>query len=173
MVVAALLQQLLMITGFDQLPLIENEDQVTVPDRRQTMGDDHRRSSLFDRLHVLLDDFFRLVIQGRRRFVENQQARVGDQSPGNGDPLPLPPRQRGTAFADFGIVTSRQLGDEFMRTCNLGGLQNQLHGGVWLRQGDIVANGAAEKVVFLQHDPDIETQPELSLIHISEPTRRS
>ena len=47
--------------------------------------------------------------------VEHQHPRVGEQRPGQGDPLPLPARQRQPAFADHGVVAVGQRGDELVR----------------------------------------------------------
>lgn len=46
-------------------------------------------------LHVLLDDPFGLVVQRTGGLVENQNPRVADQGPGDGDALPLAAGQRG------------------------------------------------------------------------------
>ena len=53
------------------------------------MRDDEHGSLLGDLRHVLLNDAFALIIEGARRLVEDQNARIGDEGAGNGDALTL------------------------------------------------------------------------------------
>jgi hypothetical protein len=53
------------------------------------MGDDEHRAAFADGPHVVLDDALRLVVQGAGGLVEDEDARVADQRPGDGDALAL------------------------------------------------------------------------------------
>ena len=56
---------------------------------REPVRDDKDRSPFGDLLHVLLNDPFALVIEGTRRLIEDQNARVGDERAGDSDTLAL------------------------------------------------------------------------------------
>jgi len=58
--------------------------------------------------HVVLNDLFRFVVERAGGFVENQDARVGDQGAGDGDALALSARQACAVFSDFSVVAFRQ-----------------------------------------------------------------
>ena len=70
--------------------------------------DDKHGPGAGDLRHILLDDVFALVVERARRFVKNEDARIGDQSTGDSDPLPLSPRQAVSALADDGVVALGQ-----------------------------------------------------------------
>ena len=101
-------QQLCMTALLDNLAPIQHHDPVGVPYRREAMGDDDDRAPLADRFHVVLDDALRLVVQGAGGFIENQDARVADQRPGDGDALALVAGESRTVFADERVVAFRQ-----------------------------------------------------------------
>ena len=53
------------------------------------MRNDNHCAPGADALEVILNDTFRLVVQGAGRLVEDQEAGIGDQGPGDGDALAL------------------------------------------------------------------------------------
>ncbi len=114
---------------------------------------------LRDPLHVLLDDALALVVERARRLVEDQDARIGDEGAGDGDALALAARQRAAALADDGVVAFRQLEDEVVRAGELGGGDDALHRRRRIGERDVVADGAVEQHVLLQHDADLAPQP--------------
>ena len=75
--------------GLDDLAAVDDDDAVGITHRRQAMGDDEHRAALADGPHVVLDDALRLVVQGAGGLVEDEDARVADQRPGDGDALAL------------------------------------------------------------------------------------
>ena len=104
----------------DDLPSIEYDDAVGVPNGRKTVRNDDDRAPLANSLHVLLDDALGLVIEGTGGFVEDENARVADQRSSYGDALTLASRQGRTMLTDDGVVALGQFQDEVMRTCHLG-----------------------------------------------------
>ncbi len=54
--------------------------------------------------HVFLHDAFGLVIQGAGGLVQDQDARVGDQRPGDGDALALAAGQIAALLPDQGVI---------------------------------------------------------------------
>src|ERR1700761_70755 len=58
-----------MRTVFDDTTVIDCNNTIGSPHRRQSMRNDHRRSAFDDSLHVLLDNLFALVIQRASSFI--------------------------------------------------------------------------------------------------------
>ena len=62
--------------------------------------------------HRFTDGLLRLRIQGGRRLVQDQEPRITDHGPGNGDALALPARQQGAPLADRRVQPTRETFDE-------------------------------------------------------------
>ena len=62
------------------------------------------------------------AIQGRGRFVEQQQIGLPIEGTGDADALPLTTRQATTALSDRGIYTARQRVDQLAELCVAQGL---------------------------------------------------
>ena len=56
------------------------------------MSDDNYRPILDQAVNGILHPFFRFTVQGRGRFVENQDRWILQQGPGDGQPLALSSR---------------------------------------------------------------------------------
>ncbi|OFX09111.1 MAG: hypothetical protein A2516_11810 [Alphaproteobacteria bacterium RIFOXYD12_FULL_60_8] len=85
-------QQVLVGAVLDNLAFFHGDDAVAVAHRGQAVGDDEHRAANADAAHVALDDLLGLIVERRGGFVENQDARVGDQCAGDGDALALTAR---------------------------------------------------------------------------------
>ena len=77
----------------DNLAVLEHDDQVGVADRRQAMGDHERGAVGEQRPQRLLDRPLRPDVDRRRRLVEDEDARVGEQGAREGDELALAERE--------------------------------------------------------------------------------
>ncbi len=84
--------------------------------------------------------------------------RVHEQGAGDGQALLLAAAERGAAFADGRFVAFGEVHDEVVRRRRFGGGNNLLFAGVRTAEGDVVANGAAEKRGLLQNDADLGAQ---------------
>ena len=93
-----------MRTAFDDLALVHHNDAVRMPHRAQTVGDDEDGSPLTDLRHVALHDGLALVVQRAGGLVEDQDARLGDERPGDCDSLALAAREAAALFTDDGVV---------------------------------------------------------------------
>ena len=82
-----------MSSDLDDGAPVHSDDAGAGTHRRQPMSDDDDGASARDRAHVLLYDTFALIVERRRRFVENQNARIGRERAGNRDSLTLPPER--------------------------------------------------------------------------------
>ena len=81
--------QLLVRALLDDLTVLEDDDQVGAPDRRETMGDDERRPPGQQAAQAELDPPLGADVDARRRLVQDEDARVGQERPREGDELPL------------------------------------------------------------------------------------
>ena len=79
------------------------------------MGDDERRAVQHQIAERLLHQPLRLGVERRGRLVENEDGRVLEQRPGDGQPLPLPAGQPLPAFANRGAIPVGHGGDELVR----------------------------------------------------------
>lgn len=78
--------------------LCQDDDAVGVADRRQPMSNDQRRPVMGQILQSLLYFPLCLVVQGRRRFVQNKDRRIFKENAGNSQALFLPFRQLDAPF---------------------------------------------------------------------------
>src|SRR5712691_3582 len=90
-IAAAGLDQIVMGAVLDDAARFEGDDPVGAPHRGEPVGDDEDGTALGDLLHVLLDHPLALVIERTRCLVEDQDPGIGDQRPGDRNPLLLPP----------------------------------------------------------------------------------
>src|SRR4029077_9728459 len=143
----------------DQAAVLERNDAIQRPHGREPMRDDQNRPPLCDLLHVLLDDTLALIVEGARRLIEDQNARVGDERAGNGDALSLATREGRAALADDRVVAFGQLEDEFVRPRKACRRDDALHRHRWVGERDILADRAVEQHVLLQDDANLAAQP--------------
>lgn len=61
---------------FNDLPVFNVQNAVGMDDRRQTMGDDQRRTVFRQTLNRFLNMLLMLSIKGGRRLIKNQNRRV-------------------------------------------------------------------------------------------------
>ena len=92
-IAAAGLDQPVMRAVLDQTAAIERNDAIRCPYGRKPVRDDENRPPLGDLLHVLLNDALAFIVEGARRLIEDQNARVGDERAGNGNALALATRE--------------------------------------------------------------------------------
>ena len=106
----------------------------------------------------LLNDLFGCRIKGRRGLIQKQDRGIFDQGPGNGHPLPLPPRQHRSIFTNQGVVAIGQLHDEIMGICCTGCSLNPFRAGFGMAIGDIVSDGVIKEKGILINNRDLLAQ---------------
>src|SRR6266568_8318762 len=111
--------QLVMAAFLNDAAALECNDAISLAYGRQAVGNDEDCPPCRDLLHVVLDGALALVVERRRRLVEDQDAWVGHQGACDRDALALPAGQAAAALADHGVVTLGQLDDEVMRAGEL------------------------------------------------------
>src|SRR5208337_2773656 len=144
------LQQRAVRADIDRSPFVQHKDLLAVDQGRQTVARDAKQVGVEQRLA------FR--IEGARRLVENEDARIGDQRTGDREPLSLSAQEVGRSLLDQRLIAVRHALDEFLGA----GQAGRPHGVVQRQPGttgdDVVSNGAAEQEVVLQHNAQAAAQ---------------
>ena len=91
----------------DHLAVLEHDDHVGPADGREPVGDDERRPVAQERLEGVLDARLGRDVDRRRRLVEDQDPRVGEERAGEGDQLALADREPRAALLDVRVVAVR------------------------------------------------------------------
>ncbi len=110
---SVILQKRLVSTLFDQFAIFEHEDHVCVADSAEMMCDDDGRSTLHQLVQGFDDRLFGGRIQTHGRLVKNQDGRIANDRPGDGNSLALTARERDAALADHRVVAVGHFLDEF------------------------------------------------------------
>ena len=95
------------------------------------------------------------MVRPARSVVEDQDARIGENRARDGDALALSAREAHAALADDGVVAELELRDELVAVSDAARLADLLHRGARLRECDVLANGAIEQEIVLQHDAQV------------------
>ena len=142
--------------GFDDAPMLHNDDPVGIFDGRQPVCDDQRGAPLHEGIQRVLHAAFRFRIECRGRFVKNQDRRIFQEGAGNRQPLPLPAGKFDAFFAHQRVETLRHRFDEFERVRGFGGGVYFLTAGVATRAvGDIGGDGVVEQDDLLADQRDM------------------
>src|ERR1700761_5718813 len=114
---------------FDDVTVVENDDLVRVADGGQPVRDGDRGPALGKGVERLLHGPFGLGVEGAGRLVQDQDARVPEQGPGDRDPLLLAAGEPVPAGADHGVVPVGQADDEVVNLGRAGRVFDLLVGG--------------------------------------------
>ena len=135
-----LFQELFVGAAGRDAALVEDQDQVSVPHRRNPLGDDEDRAVplAHEPVQGLLDGRLRLGVHGRGAVVQDQEPRVDEERPGYGDALALPAGEPDAPLADDGVVAVGEPPDKPVGLGRLGRGHDLFVGRVWLAEGDVV-----------------------------------
>src|SRR5579863_9721098 len=140
--------------ALDDSPRFNHQDLVGAADGRQPVGDDKRRAALHQVRQPFLDKRFGLGIEARGRFVQNQDARISEDGTRDRHPLFLPARELHATLADDRVVLLFEALRELIDAGNATRRQYLLLGGVRMREGDVLADGAVEEERVLKDDAE-------------------
>src|SRR5205823_11309532 len=101
----------IVVAGFDDPALLEDEDEVRLLDRGDPVRHEDRRPGAEEVAEAVEDLAFGLRVDARERVVEDEDARRGGEHAGERDALLLPARQRHAPLADDRVEPVRELGD--------------------------------------------------------------
>ena len=124
----------------------------------RSVGDRQRRTTAGQNPERFLDRFFRLGVDAARRFVEDQDLGIIEQSTRDRDPLLLAPGKAGASFAQPGVVAERRADDKVVCLRGAGGRDRVQAVGIRPTVDQVVADRAAEQKRLLKHDADVLPQ---------------
>ena len=153
-------------------PVVEGEDAVGADHARQAMREDQRRAPLHEPIERLLDHRLALRVHRRERFVQDQDGRISQERPRDGDALALAAREPHPALAHDGLIALGQARDELLRIGGARGRRQLGRRRVGLAHAQVVLHGAVEEIGVLAHHRD--EAPELverEIPHVAAPDR--
>ena len=147
-----------MAAGFDDLAVVQDQDEVGALDGRQAVRDGEDGATFHGVFQGRLDGPLGFGVEGGGGFVEDQDGGVPQEGAGDGQSLPLPPGEEGAALGDGGVVALRHGGDEVVGVGGLGGGFDLVAGGFGHAVGDVVGDGVVEEEGVLGDESDALAQ---------------
>src|SRR5262249_34867279 len=124
-------------------------------DRRQAVCDDERRPPLPKGLQAVLDERFALAVEARRRFIEDEDARVRENRPCDRHPLTLTAREADAPVTNDRVVALLECLDELVAVSDaadrLDFIARRMRTGI----SNVLGHRAIEEEVVLQHDAEV------------------
>jgi hypothetical protein len=122
------------------------------------MSDEQSGPVGHDSPQTLVDGLFDLGVDGAGGIVEDQDARVRHDGPGQRDALALSTRQGQAALAHHGVVPAGKPGDELVGLSHPGRRLDLLIGGVGTSVGDVGPHRVREEEALFEDDADLAPQ---------------
>src|SRR5829696_1840665 len=138
----------------DDPAAVDDQDPVGVDDGRQPVGDDQAGPALEGGGQGLLDVDLGLGVEVGGGLVEDDDGRVGQQQPGDGQALLLPARQPVAALADHRLPPLGQALDQVQDPGRPAGVLDLLQGGVGPGVAQVGPDGVVEQVRVLGDQAD-------------------
>src|ERR1700691_3933259 len=151
-------EQLLVRTDGGDATIFDDGDAGGAADSRQAMGDDEDGAAGNQIGKRDLHQGLAFRVQRGSGLIENENRRVLEQCPGNGDALTLSAGEAKALLADHGIVFFRQPLNEVVRQGRLSGCDHPADGDPGFTVGDVVANRIVEENRLLGHVADLATK---------------
>jgi len=153
-VLTLLCNQILMISAFNDLSVIQNNNHIGIFNGRKPVGDDKHRSAFHQSIHAALNNGFRSGVNRRSRFVQNHDRRVGNGGACNRKKLTLSLRKIGAVSGNPRVVSVRQSGDKIICTDELGGRYAFFVRGIQFSIPNVFHNRAGKQIGVLQYDAE-------------------
>src|SRR5581483_10730799 len=153
--------QFLVCAQLRDLAMFQHGYPVCDLDRAQAVRDHNGGTTLHQTFQGLLNQLLGLAIQRTGRFVQQQNARVFQERPCDGNTLALSPAQLDSTFADDGLVLARQLHDEIVCVGRFRRRDDLIFGGVESPIEDVFPHRSAKEQCFLRDDADLGAQAAL------------
>ena len=122
------------------------------------MGDGKGGAIRDEALQGLLDLVLGLGVHRTGGFVQDEDARIADQGPGDRNALALAAREPAAALAHFSVVPVREVHDKPVRIGRARHRDDLLAGGFRPAVRDVLGDAAMEEQRLLQHDADLRPQ---------------
>ena len=147
-----------MISLFHNASLVQYHDQIRVPDGGETVGDDDAGAPFHHFLHGILDGFFRSCVYVGGGFVQNQDAGIGHEGPGDGQQLSLALADVFPGSRQQSFIALRQQFDHFMAAAHLRCFFYLFCSRIFVGVLQVMMDGIGEENCILQHDAHVFPQ---------------
>src|SRR6185312_943130 len=136
-------------------PIFHHDNAIGAAHRGKTMCNDEGGSILHQVLQRRLNQDFRLGVERRSSFVEDEDGRILQQGASNRDALALSSGKPHTALANYRVIAGGETHDEVMGQRRVGRDFHLLHGNVRTSVGYVVSYGVVEQHRLLSHQSDL------------------
>src|SRR6185437_4160569 len=138
--------------AFNDSAAFEHEDLIGAANRGKAMGDHKRGPAAHQIAEAFLDQGLGFGIEARCGFVENQDARVGQDRSRNGNALFLTSRELDAALADNRVVAVLETFGKLVHARRAAGREDFVFSSPRAAERDVFADRAIEEKRFLQDD---------------------
>ena len=135
--------------------VVQYKNLVCILNGGQAVGDDEGRTAYHELVQRILYHLFAFRIQGRGGLVKDEDFRVLQDGPGNGDTLALASGKNQSPVPHLRINAIRQFPDEFFRIGGTDGSPHLFVGGIQAAVEHIVLNGCIKEECVLGHQTDL------------------
>src|SRR5207244_751354 len=125
---------------FDDSAGLHHENAIAREHRGEPMGYDEGRAMLHQMIERGLYQDLAFGIERGGRFIEQEERRLAQDRPGNGDTLPLPAGKRNAALAKWRIELLRKARDELAGKGTLRCHLDLYVSGCWPAEADVFAH---------------------------------
>jgi undecaprenyl-diphosphatase len=151
-------QQFLVDAGGDHAPLVDQEQAVARADRRDAVRQEDAGPAGQHAGQGVVQERLGVVVQGRLRLLDDQQRRVAQDGPRQGNAVLLADAQGVAQLADGRLVALGQLLDEVVGVGQLGRLDDARQRVRRVAAADVVGHRVVEDQVVLQDHGDLGPQ---------------
>ena len=144
--------------GFHDALFAQHKDAVVILDGGQAVGDGQGGAAMGQLFKALAHQDLAFVVQCAGGLVQNEDGRVLQEHPRNGDALLLSAGELDTTLTHIGIKAILQGQNELFRPGQTRRFHDLFAGGAGLAVGDVLGHRAAEQIHVLLHDADILPQ---------------
>ena len=149
-------------------PRFDHQNLIGAANGGEPVRDDERRAPAHQLREAFLNQHFGFGIEARSRFVQNQDARVGQNRARDRNALALPAGKFHAALADDRVVRFRKTLGEFVHARDPARRQNFFLARVGPRKRHVLANRAVKQERLLQHDAEpraVGIEPHRGQVH--------
>ena len=164
-------QELLTGTLFDDMLFIDHGNAVGIAYRRKPVRDDNTGFPLAQEIEAALDFLLRYAVEGGGRLIQDENGRILQKDPGDGNTLFLPAGEHHAALTDKAFISIRHVHDILMDFRANRGFHNFPVACTRPAVTDVIHNRAGEQENVLLDDSDILTQtllrdgPDIPAVH--------
>ena len=141
--------------ALDDAAIAEDEDEVGLADGAEAVGDDEAGAAAQEQGEGGLEAGFGDGVDGAGGFVEDEDARVGEEGAGEANELALAEGESVAGFADLGVPAIGKGLEEVEAIEFAGGVDDFGEGGFRAGETDVIEDGAFEEEVGLLDDAEV------------------